>query len=109
MGSHTHSHSNTNEHHIIPLKTYLGVFGALLVLTVITVVAAQFHFGALNTVIAMLIASVKAFFVLAYFMHLKYDDRVFLIGFLISIFFLILMYFLSFMDMITRIVYSNVL
>jgi|FLYM01.1.fsa_nt_gi cytochrome c oxidase subunit IV len=104
MGSHLDQH-----HHIIPLKTYLGVFFGLLVLTVITVVAAQFDFGAFNTVVAMLIASVKAFFVLAYFMHLKYDDKVYLVGFLSAIFFLVVMYFFSVLDILTRVVYSDVL
>lgn len=102
----THSHK---EHHIIPFKTYIGVFVALMILTVITVVVAQFHFGEFNTIVAMGIASIKAFLVLAYFMHLKYDDKVYLVGFLTSIFFLVLMYFLSLLDIITRITYSNVL
>ena len=96
-------------HHIIPLKTYLGVFGALIVLTVITVVAAQFHFGAFNTIIAMAIASTKAFFVLAYFMHLKYDDKVYLVGFLLSIFFLAIMYLFSILDILTRNPLSDIL
>lgn len=99
----------SNGHHIIPLKTYLGVFWALIVLTVITVLAAQFDFGALNTVVAMAIASVKAFFVLAYFMHLKYDDRVYLVGFLSAIFFLVVMYFFSVLDILTRVLYTDVL
>lgn len=101
--------THTKDHHVIPLKTYLGVFLTLLVLTVITVVAAQFHFGAWNTVVAMLIASVKAFFVLAYFMHLKYDDRVYLVGFLTAVFFLVVMYFFSVLDIFTRILPDNVL
>ncbi len=101
--------SHSSHHHIIPLKTYLGVFGALLVLTVITVAAAQFDFGAMNGVVAMVIASTKAFFVLAYFMHLKYDEKTFIVCFALSIFFLVLMYFLSFLDIVTRIVYPNVL
>lgn len=104
MAAHGHK-----DHHIIPFKTYVGVFAALIILTVVTVVVAQFHFGEFNTVVAMGVASVKAFLVLAYFMHLKYDDKVYLVGFLISIFFLVLMYFLSLLDMITRITYSNVL
>jgi len=59
-----------HNHHIIPLKVYFRVIALLMVLTVITVAASRVDFGAMNTVIAMLIASVKAFFVLAFFMHL---------------------------------------
>ncbi|HAG90964.1 MAG TPA: hypothetical protein DCL41_03790 [Bdellovibrionales bacterium] len=101
--------SGPNEHHIVPLKTFLGVFATLMFLTVMTVVVAQFHFGAWNTVVAMAIASLKAFFVLAYFMHLKYDDKVFLVGFLLSIFFLIVMYFFSVLDISTRPVLNGIL
>lgn len=95
--------SEHSEHHIIPLKTYFMVLGALLFLTVITVAAAQINFGALNTVIALAIASVKAGLVLAYFMHLKYDDKIYLVGFFIAIFFVVLMYAFSVLDIFTRI------
>lgn len=72
------AHGKENEHgelgHILPFSLYRNVFLALIVLTVITVVAAQFDFGTMNMVIAMGIASVKAFCVAAYFMHLRYED-----------------------------------
>ncbi|HMN69619.1 MAG TPA: cytochrome C oxidase subunit IV family protein [Bdellovibrionales bacterium] len=97
------------KHHIIPMKTYLQVISILMVLTVITVVAAQVDFGAFNTIIAMAIASVKAGFVLAIFMHLKYDDRLFTVCFATSIFFLVLMFFLSWVDIYTRIDQTGIL
>ena len=77
----------TAEHHIISAKTFLHVLIALLILTVITVAAAQFDFGAMNAFVAMAIASVKAGLVLLYFMHLKYDDRTYAVIFFLSIFF----------------------
>lgn len=89
-------------HHIIPLKVYFRVITLLMVLTVITVAAAQVDFGAWNTVIAMLIASVKAFFVLAFFMHLKYDDKLFTVAFGTSVFFLVVLFFFSWVDAFTR-------
>ena len=95
--------SNSGSHHIIPFSIYIKVISALLVLTVVTVAAAQVDFGAMNTVIAMLIASVKAGLVLAFFMHLKYDDKLYLACFGTAIFFLVLMYFLSWIDIYTRI------
>ncbi len=88
------------DHHI-PLKTYYMVLGTLLVLTVITVAAARIDFGAMNTVIALAIASVKAGLVLAYFMHLKYDARIYLVGFFIAIFFVVLLYLFTVMDRAT--------
>jgi cytochrome c oxidase subunit 4 len=101
--------ASAGKHHIIPLPVYFKVIGALLVLTLITVAAARVDFGALNTVIALAIASVKAGLVLAYFMHLKYDDRLYLVAFCTAVFFLILLYFISWIDFVTRILQHNVL
>lgn len=72
------SHNEHGEHalgHVLPTKVLLGVFVALLFLTVITVAAAQVDFGtkAMNLAIAMLIATVKASLVILYFMHIRYD------------------------------------
>jgi cytochrome c oxidase subunit 4 len=73
----SHSSPESHEHielgHILPRKVYLWVFIALLVLTVITLMAAGIDFGNFNLVVAMLIASVKALLVALYFMHLKYE------------------------------------
>src|SRR5258708_6780198 len=98
-----------HEHHIIPLQTYVKVLSVLLVLTVVTVGASRFDFGAMNTVINLGIASVKASLVLAIFMHLKYDDKLYLVVFLTSIFFLIVMYFFSVLDIFTRVPVLNIL
>jgi len=64
-------------HHIVPLKTNLITLIVLLFLTAFTVFSAtQWHFGgALNLILAMCIASVKAFIVFSWFMHLKYDNK----------------------------------
>lgn len=99
--------TGTHTHHVTSFKTYLQVLIVLLVLTVITVAASRVDFGAMNTVIAMLIASIKAGFVLAIFMHLKSDDRLYLALFVISIFFLILLYFFSVLDIFTRVLQVN--
>jgi len=40
--------SQEHGHHIVPVKLLVTVFGALVFLTVLTVVLAQFHFGALK-------------------------------------------------------------
>lgn len=91
-------------HHIIPLNDYLKVFGALIFLTVITVLAAQVDFGVLNPIIAFAIASVKAGLVLAIFMHLKYDNMMNRVIIASSAFFLLVMYFFCIVDESTRIV-----
>ena len=55
--------------------TYLAVFAALLLLTVITVLVSYVDLGLLNVVVALLIASAKASLVALFFMHLKGESR----------------------------------
>ncbi len=59
------------------LKTYWAVFAALLVGTVLTVLMAkvQFNSVALTVCIALFIASVKAFLVAGFFMHLLSEKK----------------------------------
>jgi cytochrome c oxidase subunit 4 len=61
--------------HIVSPKIYLAVFGALMLGTFLTVEASRHDFGAMNTLIAMLIAVTKAVLVVLYFMHVKYSRR----------------------------------
>ena len=88
-----------HEHHIIPLPTYFKVFGALMALTVITVVTAQIDLGAtINIILAMFIATTKAALVLMFFMHLYYDNRTNLIFFLGSILFMVIFIVFTLID-----------
>lgn len=98
----------TNEGHI-PLATYYKILGILLVFTVITVAVARIDFGSMNTVIAMLIASIKATFVLAYFMHLKYDNKLYVVCFGTGVFFLVVLFFFCWLDIATRILPTDIL
>ena len=91
------------EHHIIPFKTYATILAILLGFTVITVVTARMDFGSLNAYIAMAIATFKASLVLLFFMHLKYDDKLYPTIILTSVFFLLVMYFFCELDIVTRI------
>jgi cytochrome c oxidase subunit IV len=62
-------------HHVVPVSTYLMVFGALLVLTGTTVFVAFHHLGdPWNDVVAMAIAITKATLVVLFFMHVKYSS-----------------------------------
>lgn len=77
------------------VRKYLLVFGALLVGTVLTVWASYIHFGSptANIVVALIIASVKAFLVAGFFMHLM-DERkmVYAVLAATTFFFIALMY-----------------
>ncbi|MEM6750049.1 MAG: cytochrome C oxidase subunit IV family protein [Planctomycetota bacterium] len=60
--------------HVAPLWSMFAVFGALMVLTVLTVAAIQIDLGPMwNVILAMAIAVVKALLVAAFFMHLWWD------------------------------------
>jgi cytochrome c oxidase subunit 4 len=81
--------------HIMPRRVLVGVWGALMVLTILTVTAHGTDFGGnLNLVVAMAIATVKATLVVLFFMHLLYDKRFHLLFFLGSLAFVAL--FVSF-------------
>ena len=83
-------------------ELYIKIGLLLMVLTVITVGAAQFDFGPLNVLIALLIASVKATFVALYFMHLKHEDTMTWIFATYPIFLLFLLISFSATDIFTR-------
>lgn len=59
--------------HVEPIRTYLAVFAALMVLTAATVWVAYFDFGAWNDVVAMVIAVAKASLVVLIFMHVRHS------------------------------------
>lgn len=59
--------------HVVPLPVLAGVLGLLLFLTVVTVGATWVDLGRFNIWLALAIATVKAAFVVLYFMHLRYD------------------------------------
>jgi cytochrome c oxidase subunit 4 len=91
-----------NQPHITPIKTYLAVGAALLVLTAVTVGVSFIDFGPYNVTIALLIASVKALLVAFFFMHLFWDHKLYLIIFVASLFFLTLFLTLTMFDTMTR-------
>ncbi len=60
-----------SQHEPQPVRTYVGVFAALLLLTATTVWASGLDFGWLNTPLALGIAAGKALLVGLFFMHLR--------------------------------------
>jgi cytochrome c oxidase subunit 4 len=74
---HVHEHGNGHGSapHVVPITTYLLVFGALMLGTFLTVWAAGKDFGAFNTMVALGIAVTKATLVILFFMHVKYSPR----------------------------------
>jgi cytochrome c oxidase subunit 4 len=78
------------------------VFAALIVLTAVTVWISHFHFGAYNLVVAMGVAAIKASLVALFFMHLKYDNKLYMTIFLSAIAFLAIFIVLTMFDNLTR-------
>ena len=67
------------------VKKYLFVFGALIVGTIVTVLVNEIQFSsvAMTVAVALLIASIKAFLVAGYFMHLI-SERKMIYGILLA-------------------------
>ena len=70
------SDSHGDAHHV-PYRTYVNVWLALVVLTGITVGAAYADLKHLAIFTALLVATVKSSLVLMYFMHLRWESRLF--------------------------------
>lgn len=86
------------KHHISSYRSHALVLGTLLLLTVATVAVTSVELGPLNILAAMLIAATKAAIVLTWFMHLKFDDRIYALftTFVFVLFLLVL--FVTFFD-----------
>jgi cytochrome c oxidase subunit 4 len=65
------------KHFVVSTKTFVLIWLALLVLTGVTITAAQMRMGEWSMLINLLIASTKASLVLWFFMHLKYEKMFF--------------------------------
>jgi cytochrome c oxidase subunit 4 len=93
---------SAHHHHIIPVRSYLFVITALMLLTGLTVWAAFQDFGALNDVVAMGIALVKMMLVVAIFMHLKYSPKILWIFASSALVFLVIMMVFTLGDYMSR-------
>lgn len=94
--------SSKTNHHITPLKIYLGVGAVLIILTAITVTVAQINLGGWNAIFALFIASIKATLVAFIFMHLWFDRKIFLVIFSVAILFLTVFIALTMFDILSR-------
>ncbi len=89
--------------HIISSKIYYTIWILLLILTGLTAWIAGVDLGPLNTVVALLIATVKAVIVVLFFMHVKYtSEKMTKVVIVSAIFWLLLLLALSMVDYGTR-------
>jgi cytochrome c oxidase subunit 4 len=94
-------------HPLVPLRLYLGIFAALILLTGLTVSAAFFDIGGgrlhyANAMVAISIALAKALLVVLYFMHVRYSDRLTWIFVGAGAFWLFILFSLLFADYLSR-------
>ncbi len=103
-----HSHGHSAGHgahdeghfaHTAPAPMLIGVFVALILLTILTVGVTAVDLGANgNLVVAMVIATVKAALVMGYFMHMFWDNKFNVVAFTSSFLFVILFLAMSLTD-----------
>ena len=93
----------TEQHaHIVPYRTFIIVWFALLILTGVTVWVAQYNLGALTIWVALGIATFKSGLVVAYFMHMKYESWLFKLSLLSALAILAIFIGFNFFDVLYR-------
>jgi cytochrome c oxidase subunit IV len=83
-------------------RTYIIVWIALLILTLVTWGVSYINLGMGNVAVALLIASIKASLVALFFMHLRYENRLVWAFALVPLLFLALIIFGTLGDTLFR-------
>ena len=92
-----------NSDHVVSIKLYSAIFGALLVMTLATAGAAFIDLGGnLNTAVAMVIAACKALLVILFFMHVRYSSRLTWVFVGAGFFWLMILLSLTLADVLSR-------
>jgi len=100
--NHKSKNMQTETIHITPYRTYAWVLIGLLFLTFVTITVTWIDLSALTVLVAMLIASAKAYIVLAYFMHLKFESSLFRVLVIVVLSIYVLVIALTFFDYLFR-------
>jgi cytochrome c oxidase subunit 4 len=95
-------------HHVVPIKVYLGVFVALMLLMAATVAVAYLDLGLLNNLVAITIAIAKTSLIMLYFMHLRYNSRLIKIFAVLGFLFFFILVSFTLADYLTRGDFSNI-
>jgi cytochrome c oxidase subunit 4 len=89
--------------HISSVNLYVGIWLALMVGTILTVVVAGVNLGPLNPIVALAIATTKAVLVVLFFMHVKYaHEKLTKVVIVTAIFFFLILLTLTMADYTTR-------
>ena len=86
------------------VKTYFMIFGALMVLTVITVGVSYVHLPlAMAVLVALVVATIKGSLVAMYFMHLLHERKVIYWALLLTLVFFVFLMFVPLLTNLDRI------
>ena len=88
--------------HIVPAKTYVLIWAALMLLLLLTWGVAQFDLGPFNIIAALTIAVTKMLLVILVFMHVRYSTRLNWIFVAAGFIWLLIMIDLTLSDYLTR-------
>src|SRR6185312_2953909 len=106
MASESHGHAHADDGavhvHIASAQFYVGIFIALVALTILTVKVSYYDFGEANIFVAMLIATCKASLVATFFMHLRHDKLFNTLSFLSAFLFLAIFILFTYDDLGNR-------
>lgn len=89
-------------HHIASVSLYLVIFGALMVLTLMTVGVTYVDLGQANLFVALGIAIFKASLVILYFMHVRWSPKLVQVTIVTSLLFVGILAAFTFADYLTR-------
>ena len=90
------------------VKTYFMIFGALMVLTIVTVGVSYFHLPvAMAVLVALIVATIKGSLVALFFMHLKHERKVIYYVLALTVIFFIFLMFVPLATNLDKIVLTN--
>ncbi len=88
--------------HVEKTSLLLTIFGALMVLTMLTVWVSGMDLGRMNDVVALGIALIKAGLVIWFFMHVRHSTILTKMAILTASFFIVLLFSFTMADYLTR-------
>ena len=90
--------SNPEKAHIVPYHIFVIILVTLLVFTGLSILVTSFELGPLAVSAALLFASLKTTLVFLYFMHLKFDQRLYSIMVLVVLLVFLIVIVITFLD-----------
>ena len=94
--------NNEEKHHIVPYRTFLWVLLVLITFTFISIGVTSYNLGPLTVIAALVLATCKTALVLTYFMHLKFDVKMFGILIVAVLLLIGVVIFITFLDYLYR-------